>query len=96
MWKGVPVLSNRRACGPRQQVRDQVDGRLIADPENSPELCDAMEEMLSAWEDRKVWGRNARRRVQSEFLVFAQLVNWLRILGETLGARVDTPGASPA
>ena len=96
MWKGVPVLSNRRACGPRHQVRDQVDGRLIADPEDTSELCDAMEEMLSAWEDRKVWGRNARRRVHSEFLVFSQLVNWLRILGETLGARVDTPGASPA
>lgn len=89
-------MSRDLVCGPRQQVRDQVDGRLIADPEDTAELCDAMEEMLSAWEDRKVWGRNARRRVHSEFLVFSQLGNWLRILGETLGARVDTPGTSPA
>jgi trehalose synthase len=32
MWKRIPVLSNSRACGPRQQVRDGVDGRLIRNP----------------------------------------------------------------
>jgi trehalose synthase len=82
MWKGVPVLSNRKACGPRQQVRDRVDGRLIEDPENPAELCEALDETLGAWEDRKVWGRNAKRRVHSEFLVFSQLQNWLHLLGD--------------
>jgi len=85
MWKGVPVLSNRKACGPRQQVRDRVDGRLISDPENPAELCEALDEMLAAWEDRKTWGRNARRRVHSEFLVFAQLRKWLHLLGGLVG-----------
>lgn len=80
MWKAVPVLTNRKACGPRQQVRDGVDGRLVEDPEDPMELCAAMDAMLEASDDRQAWGRNGRRRVHREFLVFAQLEGWLRIL----------------
>jgi hypothetical protein len=62
-----------------------VDGRLIEDPEDALELCDALDAMLAAWEERKVWGRNARRRVHEEFLVLTQLDGWLRLLGEVVG-----------
>jgi hypothetical protein len=47
MWKRVPVLSNSRACGPRQQVRDGVDGRVVGDPEDETELRNTIHEMLA-------------------------------------------------
>jgi len=84
MWKRVPILSNLQACGPRQQVRDGLDGRMIADPTDVEALADAMEEMLRSHHERDLWGRRGQRRVYDEFLVFAQLRKWLRILAEQL------------
>jgi trehalose synthase len=82
MWKRIPVLSNSRACGPRQQVRDRLDGRLVADPEDTDELAAALAEMLADPEGREAWGQSAQHRVQEEFLVFSQLQKWLRLLAE--------------
>ncbi|MDT8436245.1 MAG: glycosyltransferase, partial [Gemmatimonadota bacterium] len=81
MWKRIPVLTNSRACGPRYQVRDGVDGCLVRDPESSDELARTMSAMLGAHRNRDLWGRNAQRRVHSEFLVFRQVSEWLRLLG---------------
>jgi len=86
MWKRVPVLSNRRACGPRQQVRDGEDGRLIDDPEDVVALAATFDAMLADVAKRRTWARNAQRHVHANFLVFAQLASWLRLLGETLGS----------
>ena len=88
MWKRIPVLSNARACGPRQQVRDRMDGRLIANPEDRRELSAALREMLvdPALLDR--WGHTAQRRVYDNFLVLGQLRGWGRLL-QTLP---DRPG----
>jgi trehalose synthase len=91
MWKGIPVLSNRRAVGPRQQLRDGVDGVLVDDPRDVEALAEALERMLSAPEQRQAWGRSAQRRAQDQFLVFRQLEGWLRLLGETVRSR---PGAT--
>jgi trehalose synthase len=90
MWKAVPVLSNSRACGPRQQVRDEVDGRLIADPEDPRELSRALDEMLADPARLERWGRSAQRRVHDEFLVLTQLRAWGRMLAALLG-RAPTP-----
>lgn len=79
MWKRVPILSNRQACGPRQQVRDWVDGRLIADPTDADTLVDTLDAMLADVSNREVWARNAQRRVHERFLVFAQLCEWMRL-----------------
>lgn len=84
MWKHVPVLSNSRACGPRHQVRDDLDGRLIDDPEDEEALARTIEEMLGAPERRHAWGRSAQRRVHSEFLTFPHLRRWLELF-ERLG-----------
>jgi trehalose synthase len=92
MWKRVPILSNRQACGPRHQVRDGEDGRLIADPEDVVALADTMDAMLHDATARRVWARNAQRHVHANFLVFAQLGSWLRLLDRAL----DGPGTSPA
>jgi trehalose synthase len=84
MWKRVPILTNRRACGPRQQVRDGEDGRLIDDPEDVEALADTMDAMLRDAAARQGWARNAQRQVHTNFLVFAQLRAWLRLLDGAL------------
>jgi trehalose synthase len=92
MWKQVPVLSNSRACGPRQQVRDGLDGRLIADPEDRIELQRALADMLSDPRRLERWGHSAQRRVHDHFLVFDQLRAWGRLL-DSMATRAGLAGA---
>jgi trehalose synthase len=89
MWKRIPVLSNSRACGPRQQVRDGMDGRLIRNPEDEAELRDAICEMLAAPDGLRRMGRTAQRRVHDQFITLAQLRSW----GQLLGAALEPRGA---
>lgn len=89
MWKRVPVLTNSFACGPRQQVRDRLDGRLISDPTNVEELAMALDEMLGDSEGREAWGRTAQRHVHDRFLCFSQLRSWVDLF-----SRVDGPRTS--
>lgn len=84
MWKRVPVLSNSRACGPRQQVRDGLDGRLIDDPEDTSELSHALNDMLSDPHRLDRWGRAGQRRVDELFLIFSQLRAWGRLMMELI------------
>jgi trehalose synthase len=85
MWKRIPVLTNSRACGPRQQVRDGLDGRLVHDPEDEGELQRVLTEMLADSKGRQRWGRTAQRHVHDRFLVIAQLRSWAELLGTLLG-----------
>jgi trehalose synthase len=87
MWKGVPVLSNRQAVGPRQQIRDGLDGCLLDDPTDVEQLATTMESMLGSPASRDAWGRAARRRAHNEFLIFTQLDRWLRLMGQTVRER---------
>jgi len=80
MWKRIPVLTNSRACGPRQQVRDRVDGRLVSDPEDVDGLAEVLIDMLSDPDRADHWGRAAQRRVHQHFLIFEQLRGWLNVL----------------
>jgi trehalose synthase len=80
MWKRVPVLSNSRACGPRQQVRDGLDGRLVRDPEDRDELRGALADMLSDPVRLERWGHSAQRQAHDHLLVFDQLRAWARLL----------------
>jgi trehalose synthase len=82
MWKHVPVLTNNMAVGPRQQIRDGLDGRLIHDPCDTAELADMLDAMLADSAGRSAWGRNAQRRAHDHFLVYAQLRGWLRLLND--------------
>lgn len=84
MWKGVPILSNRHAVGPRQQVRDHLDGRLVDDPRDVDALADAMDEMLRDSVHRGAMGRSAQRRAHEHFLIFNQLSHWLRLLARSV------------
>ncbi len=82
MWKHVPVLTNRQACGPRHQVRDSIDGCVIGDPENVEELAAGLDAMLASPDRREYWGRNAQRHVHERFLIFTPLREWLDLLSE--------------
>jgi trehalose synthase len=82
MWKRTCVLGSGRACGVRLQVRDGVEGRLVSNPEDSGALAQIMAEMLSDSDRVEEWGRNAQRRVYTEFLIFAELRKWLRVLAD--------------
>jgi trehalose synthase len=88
MWKRVPVLTNSQACGPRQQVRDGLDGRLVRNPEDERELERVLNEMLADTQGRQRWGRTAQRRVYDRFLIMAQLRSWCRLIGRVV---VDPP-----
>jgi len=85
MWKRIPILSNSRACGPRQQVRDGLDGRMIGDPENRDELRQALGEMLSDPARLERWGYSAQRRTHDQFLVLDQLRSWGKVLDSVVG-----------
>ena len=79
MWKAVPVLGTR-AWGLRQQIRDGLDGRLVADPTDPELLAQTLDDMLADPAQRFAWGHRAQRRVHDSFLIFGQVRQWLRIL----------------
>jgi trehalose synthase len=81
MWKGLPVLGTA-SCGLRRQIRDHVDGLLTRDPQDPREIAENLDQMLTSRAKRERWGRNARRRVHDQFLVFAQVRQWLHRLVE--------------
>lgn len=80
MWKRLPILTNSQACGPRQQVVNGEHGRVVDDPTDTRALADAMNAMLADGSSRERWGRAGQRRVRDEFLLFAQVKSWLRLL----------------
>jgi trehalose synthase len=84
MLKSVPILSNSRACGPRQQVRDRRDGRLLEDPEDVEAIGSVLHEMLGAPALLDAWGLNAEQQVHERFLVHVQLTEWLRLLSRAV------------
>lgn len=94
MWKRTPVMAST-ACGLRQQVRDQIDGRMHSDATDAREIAELLVEMLGAVKEREQWGRNAELHVYDEFLIFAQMRKWLRLLARAKGGTVE-PARSPA
>lgn len=86
MWKRAPILSNGSACGPRQQVRDRVDGRLVRDAEDVDDVARTLDEMLADPDSRAEWGRNGQRRVHDDFLIFSQVRQWIRLLTQLVSA----------
>lgn len=83
MWKRVAVLGSS-ACGIRHQIRDGIDGKLLQDSEDRAEIADAIEELVCEPRRRELLARSAQRRAYDDFLVFAQLRAWLRLLADTV------------
>jgi trehalose synthase len=83
MWKQCAILGSR-ACGVRLQVRDGVDGHLVADSQNHRALADLLDATLEDLPGDARTGRSAQRRVHDEFLVFTQVRRWLETLAGVL------------
>ncbi len=79
MWKRRPVMGTW-AVGIRNQMRDGIDGRLVNDPRNPDEVASILNEMLASPALREEWGENGERRVAEHFLIFTQVLRWLRVL----------------
>jgi trehalose synthase len=84
MWKRCAVLGSR-ACGIRQQIRDGIDGRFIADCEDAQQIAELLDLVLDDVPGRARYGRSAQLRVRDEFLVFTQARRWLEVLAEHAG-----------
>ena len=84
MWKRTAVLGSS-ACGIRQQIRNGIDGQLVDDAEDTHELADAMARLLADPLLRAGYARRAQRRVHDEFLIFTQVLRWLRLLASCVG-----------
>ncbi len=84
MYKHCGILGSR-ACGIRQQIRDGMDGRLVADSRDPEAIAELLDTMLDDLPGRQHYGQNAQRRVHHEFLVFTQVRRWL----ETLAAHAE-------
>lgn len=91
MWKRVPIIASR-ACGLRQQIRDGLDGRLLADPNDVEGLAQLLDEYLGNLPEAMVLARNAQRRVHDHFLVFTQLRRWLEELVEVVTCKKESRG----
>jgi trehalose synthase len=87
MWKRIPVLSNTRAVGPRQQITHACDGWLIDDPEDAGQIADALDYLLNEAADRAALARTAQRRAHDQFMIFSQLRAWLDLLEELADGR---------
>lgn len=85
MWKHCPIMGTW-AVGIRNQVRDGLDGRLVDDPQDPEELATVLNEMLAAPDLREEWAHNGQRRVAEQFLVFAQVRRWLRVMNAAVAA----------
>ena len=79
MFKGVPILASS-ACGLREQVRPEVDGMVVDDPQDADQIAAHLNTMLRDAPLRGRMGRAAQRRVVENFLVFTQVTSWLRAL----------------
>lgn len=86
MWKAIPVMGTS-AWGLRRQIRDGVDGRLVADPTDPEEIARTLDEMLASPARCVEWGHHGQRRVHDWFLVFRQVQRWLEVLAGCLEPR---------
>lgn len=85
MWKGRSVVGTH-ACGPRTQIRDTIDGRLVRRPEDPEEIAAVLHEVLSSPAEQSRYAASAQRRVHDEFLVFSQARRWIRCLAAEAGS----------
>jgi trehalose synthase len=82
MWKHRPCIASS-ACGLRQQLRPEIDGLMIEDPNSSASVAKTISEMIRVGEDkRQEFGRNAKKRSIDNFLVYEQVTNYLNCVKE--------------
>ncbi|MCC6338435.1 MAG: glycosyltransferase [Acidimicrobiia bacterium] len=78
LWKGRPVIGGR-AGGIVLQVRDGLDGYLVASVE---ETAKRTVELLGDLDLAESMGESGREHVRANFLSTRELEDWLRVFGE--------------
>lgn len=77
MWKQRPCIGSI-ACGLRQQLRPEIDGLLIKNPECPESVAESLNLMIKMGpEKRETLARNAKKRAIDNFLVYTQVTNYL-------------------
>jgi trehalose synthase len=86
MWKRAAMMGSC-AVGIRQQIRPDLDGLLVKNPEDPQEIAEVLDALLKDHAKRDALGRSARQRVHDIFLVFAQVKSWIELLTNTIVTR---------
>ena len=86
MWKRAAMMGSC-AVGIRQQIRPDLDGLLVKNPEKPEDIAEVLDALLKDKAKRDALGRSARQRVHDNFLVFAQVKSWIELLTNTIRER---------
>ncbi|MBS0219414.1 MAG: glycosyltransferase [Proteobacteria bacterium] len=86
MWKHAAVMGSH-AVGLRQQIRPDLDGYLVTNPEDPREIAARLDDLLRDQRKREMLGRSAQQRVHDHFLIFTQVRRWLALISNALDAR---------
>lgn len=79
MWKGTPVIGSA-VGGIRDQIRDGVDGLLIADPHDLSGFASASRSLVADPVRARRLGEAAHERVRDNFLADRDLGQWMELL----------------
>ncbi|MEO0331808.1 MAG: glycosyltransferase, partial [Bacteroidota bacterium] len=78
MGKRIAVLGSN-ACGLRNQIRNQIDGRLLHHPEDPNHIAEHLNELLGKPKVVEEMSFSAEKRALDKFLIFQQLTQWLNV-----------------
>ena len=78
MWKGTPVVGSAIG-GIQDQVRDGVDGLLVADPHDLGAFAAAVRALLGDPARAREMGGAAHERVRDNFLADRDLGQWMEL-----------------
>jgi trehalose synthase len=81
MWKGRPVVGSA-VGGIQDQIRDGVDGLLIADPHDLGAFASAARTLLEDEGRARDMGAAAHERVRDHFLADRDLGQWLELFAD--------------
>ena len=81
MWKGRPVVGSA-VGGIQDQIRDGVDGLLIADPHDLGAFASAARTLLTDQTLAQRMGKAAHERVRDNFLADRDLGQWEELLAD--------------
>jgi trehalose synthase len=81
MWKGTPVVGSA-VGGIQDQIRDGIDGLLVADPTDLGDFAEAVASLLADPERARAMGEAAHERVRDNFLADRDLGQWMELFGD--------------